>query len=119
VADVGSTQSKPIERLAIRTATRVSIVRVRDIDWIQGDGNYARLHIGRTVQLVRQTMKSLAAQLDPTVFVRIHHSSIVNVERVRELQPWSHGDYVVILEDGRRIISGRGYRANLRRAFAL
>jgi two-component system LytT family response regulator len=112
-------RSTPIERLAIRTTAKVTIVRVREIDCIQSDGNYARLHIGRTVHLLRQTMKSLATQLDPAVFVRIHHSCIVNVERVRELQPWSHGDYVIVLVDGRRLISGRSYRANLRRAFAL
>ena len=109
----------PIERLAIRTASKVAIVRVSEIDWIQGDGNYVRLHVGRVVHLLRQTMKSLASQLDAKVFVRIHHSCIVNVERVRELQPWSHGDYVVVLEGGTRLTSSRSYSANLRRAFAL
>jgi two-component system LytT family response regulator len=69
--------------------------------------------------MLRQTMKSLADQLDPDVFVRIHHSCIVNVERIRELQPWAHGDYVVILNDGRRLTSSRSYSANLRRAFDL
>ena len=112
-------RSDPIERLAIRTATKVAIVRVREIDWIQGDGNYVRLHVGNVVHLLRQTMKALAGQLDPTLFIRIHHSCIVNVERVRELQPWSHGDYVVILDSGKRLMSSRTYSNNLRRAFAL
>jgi two-component system, LytTR family, response regulator len=112
-------RSAPIERLAIRTTTKVAIVRVRDIDWIQGDGNYARLHVGGAVHLLRQTMKALMGQLDPSHFVRIHHSCIVNVERVRELQPWSHGDYVVVLDNGKRLMSSRTYSANLRRAFAL
>ena len=112
-------RSKPIDRLALKAGAKVSIVRVRDIDWIEGDGNYARLHVGRATHLHRQTMKSLAAQLDPQLFIRIHHSCIVNVERVRELQPWSHGDYVVVLEDGTRMMSSRSYRANLRRAFSL
>jgi two-component system LytT family response regulator len=114
-----ATRSKPIDRLALRVGAKVSIVRVRDIDWIEGDGNYARLHVGRAIHLHRQTMKSLAAQLDPQMFVRIHHSCIVNVERVRELQPWSHGDYVVVLEDGTRMMSSRSYRVNLRHAFSL
>jgi len=112
-------RSAPIERLAIRTTTKVAIVRVREIDWIQGDGNYVRLHVGSAVHLLRQTMKALVGQLDPSLFVRIHHSCIVNVERVRELQPWSHGDYVVVLDNGKRLMSSRTYSANLRRAFAL
>jgi two-component system LytT family response regulator len=118
-SDGADVRPGPIERLAIRTAAKVAIVRVREIDWIQGDGNYVRLHVGSAVHLLRQTMKALVAQLDPTLFVRIHHSCIVNVERVRELQPWSHGDYVVILESGKRLMSSRTYSNNLRRAFAL
>jgi two-component system, LytTR family, response regulator len=112
-------RSSPMERIAVKTAGKVSIVRVRQIDWIEGDGNYARLHVGRSVHLLRQTLKSLADRLDPDLFVRIHHSCIVNVERVHELQPWSHGDYVVVLENGHRITSSRSYSANLRRAFDL
>jgi two-component system LytT family response regulator len=64
-------------------------------------------------------MKALVSQLDQNQFVRIHHSCIVNVERVRELQPWSHGDYVVVLDTGKRLMSSRTYSSNLRRAFAL
>jgi len=114
-----SVRSAPIERIAIRTTTKVAIVRVREIEWIQGDGNYVRLHVGNAVHLLRQTMKALVGQLDPSLFIRIHHSCIVNVERVRELQPWSHGDYVVVLDNGKRLMSSRTYSGNLRRAFAL
>jgi two-component system LytT family response regulator len=117
--DADAVRAAPIERLAIRTSTKVAIVRVREIDWIQGDGNYVRLHVGSAVHLHRQTMKALVGQLDPGLFIRIHHSCIVNVERVRELQPWSHGDYVVVLESGKRLMSSRTYSGNLRRAFAL
>jgi two-component system LytT family response regulator len=117
--DADAVRSAPIERLAIRTATKVAIVRVREIDWIQGDGNYVRLHVGGAVHLLRQTMKALVSQLDPSLFIRIHHSCIVNIERVRELQPWSHGDYIVVLDSGKRLMSSRTYSNNLRRAFAL
>jgi len=113
------TRAKSIDRIAIKTAGKVTIVRTAQIDWIAGDGNYARLYVGKSVHLLRQTMKSLADQLDPDVFVRIHHSCIVNVGRIRELQPWAHGDYMVILNDGRRLTSSRSYSANLRRAFDL
>lgn len=113
------TRTRAIDRIAIKTAGKVTIVRAAEIDWIEADGNYARLHVGRSVRLLRQTMKSLADELDPDVFVRIHHSCIVNVGRIRELQPWAHGDYMVVLEDGRRLASSRSYSANLRRAFDL
>jgi two-component system, LytTR family, response regulator len=114
-----TTSEKPLERIAIKSAGKVAIVRTREIDWIEGDGNYARLHVGRGTHLLRQTLKSLADQLDPDVFVRIHHSRIVNVERVRELRPWSHGDYLVVLDDGSKLPSSRSYSANLRRAFGV
>ena len=119
LTSAAAARPKPIDRIVIKNAGKVTIVQAAHIDWIAADGNYARLYVGRAVHLLRQTMKSLADQLDPDVFVRIHHSRIVNVQRVRELQPWAHGDYMVILQDGRRLTSSRSYSANLRRAFDL
>jgi two-component system, LytTR family, response regulator len=119
VVEVDAARREPLDRIAIKTAGKVTIVRATEIDWIEADGNYACLHVGRGVHLLRQTMKSLADQLDPDVFVRIHHSCIVNVHRVRELKPWAHGDYQVLLNDGRRLTSSRSYSTNLRRAFDL
>jgi two-component system LytT family response regulator len=108
-----------LERITIKSAGKVRIVATDEIDWIEGDGNYARLHLGAKVHLLRSTMKALAEQLDPQTFVRIHHSRIVNIRRVRELRPWAHGDFVVLLDGGQRLTSSRSYSANLRRVFAL
>jgi two-component system LytT family response regulator len=101
---------KPLERLAIKSGGRVSFVRTEEIDWVEAAGNYLRLHAGDDIHLLRETMSGLEARLDARQFVRIHRSTIVNLERVRELQPSFHGDYVVILRDGTELTLSRGYR---------
>ena len=85
-------------------------MRSEEIDWIEAAGNYIRLHSGSEAHLLRETMGALEAQLDPGRFVRIHRSAIVNIERVKELQPWFRGDFVVILSSGVRLTLSRGCR---------
>ena len=101
-------------RLAIKTDGRVLFVRTDDIDWIETAGNNLKIHVGRDVHLLRATMSRIEQRLSPRKFLRIHRSILVNLDRVRELQPWFQGDYVVILKDGTRLTSGRSYRAALR-----
>jgi len=100
-------------RLTVRDGPRVTFVPVDDIDWIEAAGNYARLHVGDTRHLLRQTMTALEQLLDPDRFVRIHRSSIVNVDRIREIQPWFKGDYLVLLADGTKLSLTRKYRDRL------
>jgi two-component system LytT family response regulator len=92
-------------RFAVRTASKLSFVRVDDIDWIDAAGNYAQLHAGGTVHLVRETMKILETQLNPDVFVRVHRSIIINIDRVASIEPYSHGEYIVTMKDGRAATS--------------
>ncbi len=92
----------------------LDFVRADEIDWISADGNYARLHVGARVHLVRETMAALEAALDPARFVRIHRSAIVNVDRIASLEPYFHGEYVVTMRDGSRLTSSRSYSARLR-----
>ena len=80
---------------------------------IEAAGNYVRLHLGEESHLFRETMNGMEGRLDPRRFVRIHRSRIVNTERIKELQPWFNGDYVVILRDGTRLTLSRGYREKL------
>ncbi|MGH8623167.1 MAG: LytR/AlgR family response regulator transcription factor, partial [Burkholderiales bacterium] len=87
-------------RFVIKSGGRVTLLPVRDVDWIEAAGDYARLHAGKLSPVVRDTMKGLEAQLDPTRFIRIHRSTIVNIERVKELQPMFKGEYVIVLFDG-------------------
>jgi two-component system LytT family response regulator len=106
-------RNKPVERLAVKSAGRVVFLRVEEIDWIEAAGNYLRLHVGKDFHLLRETMNALEARLDPESFVRIHRSTIVNLARVRELQPAFHGDFVVILENGTELTLSRNYRSKL------
>lgn len=104
---------KPLERVTIKSGGKVYFVKTKDIDWIEAAGNYLRLHVGAVVHLLRETMNNLEGRLDPECFWRIHRSTLVNVDRIRELQPMFHGDYVVILRDGTELTLSRTYRRNL------
>ena len=101
------------ERLMVRSAGRVTFLRVDEVDWIEAAGNYVRLHVGRDAHLLHEGLAALATRLNPTRFARIHRSTIVNLDRVRELQPWFHGDAVAILRDGTRLQVSRTYREAL------
>ena len=102
-----------IERLVVRSGGRIVILRVDEIDWIEAASNYVRLHAGGKEYLLRETMTALEAKLNPADFVRIHRSTIVRVDKIRELEPLFQGDYVVILDGGTRLTSSRGYRERL------
>lgn len=103
-------RSGSIRRLAIRGDGRVTLLPVRDIDWIEAERDYVRVHVGKTSHLIRETMKTLESQLDAVRFVRIHRSTIVNIERVKELQVMFKGEYLVVLHDGTELKLSRGYR---------
>ena len=105
-----------IERLVVKTAGRVFFLDVSDIDCIEAEGNYVRVHNGPKSYLLRETISGLEAQLDPRKFLRIHRSAIVRLDRIKELQPWFHGEYHVILESGKQLTLSRNYRANLQEA---
>jgi two-component system LytT family response regulator len=102
------------ERLVVKADGRMFFVRPADIDWIEASANYVRLHArGESYQL-RESMKNMEERLPRNSFVRIHRSAIVNLDRVRELQPWFHGEYVVILTDGTKLTASRAYASRLR-----
>ncbi|HEY3279992.1 MAG TPA: LytTR family DNA-binding domain-containing protein [Gemmatimonadales bacterium] len=105
-----------LKRLVIKAGGRVTILSVKDIDWIEADGDFVKIHTGRACHPLRETMKGLESQIDPARFVRIHRSSIVNVERIKELQPYFRGEYVVILHDGTSLKLSRGYKDHLEAA---
>ena len=101
------------ERLMVKNAGRVLFLRVEEIDWIEAAGSYVRLHVGRDGHLLHEGMAALWARLDPSRFARVHRSTIVNLDRVREMQPWFHGDAIAILRDGTRLQVSRTYREAL------
>jgi len=102
-----------LDRLAIRDSGRIHFVRTSEIDWIEAQDYYVQLHVRDGTYLIRDRMHLLEARLDPRRFVRIHRSSIVNIDRVKELQPFFHGEYTVLLEDGTRLKLSRNYRHHL------
>ena len=102
-----------LDRLVVKSGGRVFFLRTDEIDWIEASGNYVRLHLGEEAHLFRETMNRMEMRLDSRRFVRIHRSRIVNTERIRELQPWFNGEYVVILRNGTRLTLSRGYRERL------
>jgi two-component system LytT family response regulator len=103
-------QSDYAQRLTVASGGRILFVSVADIDWIEAEGNYARLHVGRRVYDVRETLQALVEQLDPREFIRIHRSTIVNIRRVREVQPWFQGSHIVLLQNGEELRMSRYQR---------
>jgi two-component system, LytTR family, response regulator len=102
------------ERLAVREGGRVIFLRVDDIDWVEAADDHVRFHVGKSTFAQRDTLARVEQRLPASKFLRIHRSTLVNVERVREFQPWFQGDWVAILVDGTRLTSGRSYRARVR-----
>lgn len=101
------------ERLIVKSSGRVYFVRTEDVDWVEASGNYVKIHTNNESHLLRESMKNMEAKLDPKAFVRIHRSAIVNIDRIKELEPWFHGEYIVILRDGTRLTASRVFSDRL------
>jgi len=116
-ANQSASTSTHRSQLMIKSGGRVIFIKADEIDWIEAEGCYARLHTGRQSHLLRETMSALESQLDPQNFLRIHRSTIINRDRIRELQPQTHGDYTVVLQDGTQLRLSRSYRDKLSALF--
>jgi two-component system, LytTR family, response regulator len=103
----------PLDRLLVKEEGKMYFVPVVEIDWIEAFGNYARLHTGPRTHLIRETMATLERALDVRRFARIHRSTIVNLDRVRQMDLWGSGDYMVRLADGTQLKLSRWYRDRL------
>jgi two-component system LytT family response regulator len=101
------------ERLIVKSSGRVFFVRTEEIDWVEASGNYVKIHTKAEAHLLRESMKNMEAKLDPKIFVRIHRSAIVNIDRIKELEPWFHGEYIVIMRDGTRLTASRVFSDRL------
>jgi len=112
-------QASHVARIPVRKDGNIQFVTAEEIDWIDAAGDSVRLHAGKATHVVRKSMGDILAMLDPSRFLRIHRSTIVNVERVRELQPYFHGEYVVVLRDGTKLKLSRGYRQDVSRLLGL
>jgi two-component system LytT family response regulator len=116
----GSSQDKPadtkhrkLDRLVIKSGGATRFIRVTEIDWIEAAGVYVNLHLGSKELLYRAALTELAERLDPTRFIRVHRSTIVNIESILQLEPISHGEFDVVLKGGARTRISRTYRSQL------
>ena len=109
IADL-KTEKKYLERLVVKSVGRVFFLKIDEIDWIEAAGNYLKLHVGRESHLIRETMNGIEAKLNPDKFLRIHRSTVVNIDRIKELHPMFSGDYSVILRNGLELTLSRNYR---------
>jgi two-component system LytT family response regulator len=112
IADL-KTEKKYLERFVVKSVGRIFFLKTDEIDWIEAAGNYLKLHVGRDSHLIRETMNSIEAKLDPDKFRRIHRSTVVNIDRIKELHPMFSGDYAVILRNGTELTLSRNYRERL------
>jgi len=104
------TDKKYLDRLVVKTVGRVFFLKTDEIDWIEAAGNYVRLHVGRESHMIRETMNGIETKLDPAKFIRIHRSTVVHIDRIKELHPMFSGDYAVMLRDGTELALSRNYR---------
>lgn len=105
-----------IERLVIKAEGRIFLLDVDNIHYIQAEGNYVAVHNGQKEYLLRETISRLEARLDPKNFLRVHRSAIVKIDKIRELQPWFHGEFRIILDGGKQLMLSRNYRVRLQKA---
>lgn len=104
-----------LSRILVKTSKKMFFVDVEKIDWIEASGNYAKIITAKNKHLIRSTLKYLEKRLDPTQFVRVHKSTIVNINRVKELEQWFTGDYEILLDNGETLKMSRNYRDILER----
>jgi len=112
VADLRPASKSP-ERFPIKADGRVLLVKTDEIDWIEAADNYVNLHVGKESHMIRETMSAIEARLPALKFLRISRSTIVNLDRIKELQPMFHGEYTVILHNGTRLTVSRSHRDKL------
>jgi hypothetical protein len=103
----------PLERLVVRKLNREYIIAVADVDRVEADGNYVNVYAQGAAYPRRESLAALEKKLDGRRFVRVHRGHLVNVDRIREIQPWDHGDYRIVLHDGTCVNLSRRYRGRL------
>ncbi len=113
--DTVTRQPAPLDCIPIRSGNRIKVLRSSEIDWIGSADNYAEIHVGSSTHLLRMTLTHLAERLSERQFARISRSAMVNLDRVQEMRPKSHGDYLLILRDGTTIHGSRNYRGTVAR----
>lgn len=113
LSDDSISKNKYIHRISLKSVGKIQFLSVEDIDWIEADGSYVKFHTKNKTHLVRDTLTNLETKLNPETFLRIHRSTIVNIERIKEMHPYTRGEYVLILKDGTKLKMSRGQKEKL------
>jgi two-component system LytT family response regulator len=108
-------RQSPESQIVLKVDGRHVFLSPSEIDWIEASGKELRVHVGKNALVVRESMSSLELRLEPHRFIRVHRSAMVNRSRIREMQPWFQGEYVLILRDGTKVTTGRSYREAVQR----
>lgn len=116
--DASLAERRGSTRIAIKTDGQLLLLGQEEMDWIEAEGNYVRVHARGTSYVMRETMKRMEQRLDPQQFVRIHRGAIINVDSIDVLEPWQHGEYIVRLKDGARLMASRVYVGRLKALIA-
>lgn len=106
-------ESQVDRRVVLRAGGRVIFLDFDEIDWVEASANYVKLNVGKQSYLMREGIGHISKRLDPAQFVRIHRSTVVNVKKIKELQPVNSGEYIVVLNSGKELSCSRGYRTGL------
>lgn len=104
---------KYLQRIKVKRGPRIFFIKTNDIEYISADEKYVKIHTTDNSYLIRDTMNRIEQNLDPTKFARTHRSFIINIDFIKEIQPWSHGDYIVILKNGKRLNLSRRFSDRL------
>jgi two-component system LytT family response regulator len=112
-------QQRYLERLVVKSGGRIFFLPVAEIDWIESADNYVNLHCGRESHLIRETLSGLESKLNPEEFLRVRHSAIVNLKRIKELRPLFKGEYEIVMQNGAKLTSSRRYRSKISSSFNL
>jgi two-component system LytT family response regulator len=116
IEELKTVRKEYLERIPVKRNERILFINANDVDWIEANGRYVFLHAGKESYLFKEALKTLEPDLDPRIFVRIHRSNIVNLNRIKQMQQWFHGDYLVVLQDGTQLMLSRRYRDKLHAA---
>lgn len=112
LGDMEARQQAP-ERIVIKADGEIVCLKPNEIDWAESAGNYVCLHVGGATHILRETITALESRLGPRQFMRVHRSTLVNVDRIKTLKPSLYGDYSILLRDGTKLTLSRGFRENV------
>jgi two-component system, LytTR family, response regulator len=109
--------TKYVQKFVIKSRGRIYFLKTPEIDWIEAAGNYVKFHTGNDTHMIRMSMNSIEEKLDPQQFQRIHRSTIVCLDRIKEIRPWFNGEHIIVLHNGSQLSLSRGYRHKLKEVF--